>query len=90
MVALQKHCRSGIRTNNFNLQNQNALIQVLRNNDTHCHLPEHGQVEELENINNMKDQIVAEPTVPIKRIYNRTVARAHEIFCDFEKILLIR
>ena len=49
----QKHCRSGIITNNFNLQNQNALIQVLRNNDTHCHLLEHGQVEELENINNV-------------------------------------
>ena len=48
------------------------------NNNNHTHLPEDDQIEEAQFVNAVKDSVVQEPTTPIKRVYNQTVALAHQ------------
>ena len=69
-----------MRTNIFayDLQHPNAIIQIFHN-DEHEHNREDDQIRQREIINNMKDQVRAEPIIPpVKRIYNQTVANAHQ------------
>ena len=74
----QKNCRSSLSTNVFNLQNPNAAIQVITNNDAHTHLHENVKIKEMDCLNDMRELVRAEPTIPIKRIYNNTVSAAHQ------------
>ena len=75
----QKGCRAALRTNVFayNRQHPNPIIQIFHN-DEHEHNREDDQIRQREIINDMKDQLRAEPTTPVKRIYNQTVANAHQ------------
>ena len=74
----KKDCRSGLKTNAINLHNPNPIIRVIYDNDVHNHPHEDRAIEEAEYVNTMKEQIIANPTVPVKRVYNDTVARAHQ------------
>ena len=51
------------------LQNPNAVIRVILNHN-HNHPHEDRAIEQADHVNEMKDAIVAEPTLPIKRVYN--------------------
>ena len=75
----RKDCRSTIKTKFFDTNGINAVILVNINNNNHTHLPEDDQMEEAQFLNAMKDSIVQEPTTPIKRVYNQTVALAHQL-----------
>ena len=74
----RKDCRSRLITNQFNLNNPQANIQVTFNAGNHNHPREARQIEELDAVNTMKDTIVQDPTVPVKRVYNATVVRAFQ------------
>ena len=74
----QKNCRSSLSTNVIDLQNPNPAIQVITNNDAHMHLNEMDKIGEMDSMNNMREQVRANPTMPIKRIYDHTVATAHQ------------
>ena len=74
----KKDCRSALKTNIFNIRDPNAIINIITNNNVHNHPHEDQRIEELIHVNQMKDSIVAEPTAPIKRVYNNIVGRIHQ------------
>lgn len=74
----KKDCRSGLKTNEFDLQNPNPVIRVIVNHNNHNHPHEDSAIKQADHVNEMKDAIVAEPTLPIKRVYNYAVARIHQ------------
>ena len=73
----RKDCRSRLRTNVFNLNDPAANIQITYDGNTHNHPQEARLIEEIVAINQMKDALVENPTIPIKRVYNEHVAGAH-------------
>ena len=74
----RKDCRSRIITNNFNLNNPQANIQVILNGDNHNHPRELRPIQELDAVNEMKDAIVSNPMISVKRVYNAAVSRVHQ------------
>ena len=47
--------------------------------NNHNHPREARSIEESDAVNEMKDAIVANPTMPVKRVYNATVSRAFQV-----------
>ena len=74
----RKNCRSRLRTNVFNLNDPTANIQIVFNGNSHNHPQEAHIIEETVAVNRMKEDIVQNPTVPIKRVYDTHIARAHQ------------
>jgi hypothetical protein len=54
----------------------NPNIQILQENE-HTHEEDDDLIEENESLNQMKNAVREDPTVPIQRVYNK-VARANE------------
>ena len=73
-----KKCRSSLKTNVFNRDNVNAVMVVLTNNDNHNHPQEDTSIADAEGGNMMRNAIVQQPTVPVKRIYNEPVVHLHQ------------
>jgi hypothetical protein len=71
---LEKKCRVNLRTNIFDLNDRNPNIQILQENE-HTHEEDDDMIGKNEALYQMKDVVREDPTVPIKRVYNK-VARA--------------
>ena len=74
----KKVCRSSLKTNVFNLNDPNAVINVLHNADAHVHPQEDVRIEEQSFVQRMKEEITNNPTVPVKRVYDNVVGQAHQ------------
>jgi hypothetical protein len=70
----RKECRTNLRTNIFDLNDMNPNIQILQEIE-HTHEEDDDMIGKNEALNQMKDAVREDPTVPIKRVYNK-VARA--------------
>ena len=70
----RKECRANLRTNIFDLNDMNPNIQILQEIE-HAHEEDDDMIGKNETLNQMKDAIREDPTVPIKKVYNK-VARA--------------
>ena len=74
----RKNCRSPLRTNVFNMNNPAAVIQIIFNGNAHNHPQEARLIDETAAVNSMKDDLVQNPTRPIKRVYNEHLSRAYQ------------
>ena len=73
----RKKCRSRLRTNVFRLDDPAANIQIVFNGNAHNHFQELRMIEETIAVNDMKDTIANNPTLPIKRVYDQHLTQAH-------------
>lgn len=60
-------CRSNLKTNIFDMNDPQAIIRVLEHNE-HTHESDETSIYRSENLNALKDAIMENPTVPIKRV----------------------
>ena len=74
----KKECRSSLKTNVFDLNNPDAIINVLHNADVHVHPQEDVRIEEQRFVQRMKQEITNNPTVPVKQVYDNVVGQAHQ------------
>lgn len=72
------NCRSKLSTNVFDVNDPNANIVVVNNAAAHNHLPEDEQVQHDQVRNRMQERIRADPTVPVRRIYDAVVVEQHQ------------
>ena len=63
----RRDCRSRLTTLSFNINDPLANIVIQANGDNHNHPRENRQIEHADAVSQMKDAIIANPTVPIKR-----------------------
>ena len=74
----RKNCRSRLRTNVFNLDDAAANIQILFDGNAHNHPQEARMIEETDAVNKINEDIVNNPTIPIKRVYNQHLTLAYQ------------
>ncbi len=67
-------CRAPLKTNVLDVDNPPGRIDILEVGDHHGHLPDVQAVEKLKVVNTIKSNITANPTAPIKRMYDDTVS----------------
>ena len=70
----EKTCRAPLKTNSLDVNNPPARIDVLEVGDHHGHLPDIQEIEKLKVLNTIKSNVAANPTAPIKRMYDDTVS----------------
>ena len=71
------HCRTGLTTNVFDVHDANAVIVVNRVGQ-HDHVPAEEQSQRQVVVNEMKDTIQSNPTIPVRRVYDDIVAAQHQ------------
>jgi len=71
----KEECRAPLKTNLFDLEDQNANINVL-NEPEHTHAHEDVQITRSEIKNRLVQKVKQDPSLPIKRIYD-SVVREH-------------
>ena len=71
----RKNCRSALKTNVFDLDDENAVITIINDNNNHNHPVDNRSIAEADAVNAMKTAIVRQPTVPVKRIYDQTLVQ---------------
>ncbi|VDI81896.1 Hypothetical predicted protein [Mytilus galloprovincialis] len=63
-------CRANLKTNIFDINDPQAIIRILEQNE-HTHESDETSTYRSETLNALKDAIMEDQTVPIKRVYNR-------------------
>lgn len=71
----KEECRAPLKTNLFDLEDQNANINVLSEPE-HTHVHEDVQITRSEIKNRLVQKVKQDPSLPIKRIYD-SVVREH-------------
>ncbi|VDI25242.1 Hypothetical predicted protein [Mytilus galloprovincialis] len=63
-------CRANLKTNIFDINDPQAIIRIFEHNE-HTHESDDTSIYRSETLNALKDAIMEDPTVPIKRVYDR-------------------
>ena len=63
-------CRANLKTNIFDINDPQAIIRIFEHNE-HTHESDETSIYRSETLNALKDAIMEDQTVPIKRVYNR-------------------
>ena len=67
-----------ITTNVFDPKEENPQIRIIGHEMEHLHEADEEHIKEKQFVNNAKTRIRADPTKPIKRVYDEEVAAAHQ------------
>lgn len=65
-------CQSYLKTNSFAINDPNAIINVIHWAE-HTHPPEKDRIQRRLAINEMRERIWENPTVPVKRAYEQVL-----------------
>ena len=80
-------CASTVHTNVFDVNNADAEIRVLAGPSPHAHDPDEDLVQTSTMIGLMNNMVREDPSMPLKRVYDRVSILGPTFLCSFSHLL---